>query len=878
MTVLWLGAVLNSGKMALSPPIRAIISSTLSKQGVLYSDIHYTSLHLKCKDLNENEPKKMPPKPVINRALKALDDEIKQLNPTLLVVNDQATLRAITGEKYALGTVRGSLYFYRSLPVIVVDNFNTIRFRRHAKWVFELDLAKVARWAIGKQKNEPAFDYRLCKTVDEVAHHTAAAKVATMVSHDKETAGGFVTCCTYTYDDKSGRLVSFVVPFFDPFAQDGAYWKDEKDEVRVRNLLADLDASDVVKAMQNGPYDCAYAVKENSPFRNYIVDTKDLMHSMWIEAPRALHNIASYFVDHYTYWKDENKGHKEDGWGADYATVRRYWRYCGLDGYYTWLTASELVSKIVRVPWALRNYDERIALNVGPLFAASLRGLKVEKTRHQKIMVEQTQKFENGKQDIRNLSGEADFNVNATNDVAWLLYDILGAKKTRIQKAGSKLGVRSTDEKVLRLMKEQMNPFLNHAIDRILAAKKPGNIVSKYGDIKELCYGPNNDRFLSWHSASATDTFRLNSGSSQFWTGTNAQNLQPFIQEIFVADPDYIFLDADYSASDDWFIAYEAEDEAKMEILRTKDTHSYHAATFFKLCYDEVVRAKKNHEDWVVHAIIGVRQIAKKFNHGKNFRMGAQMTYNLMGRDMAVATARLMGYKNPEAMTDKELIGMCQMIGDMYDHPRTGMYKRIRPWQDETVVELKHNDGNAVNAFGQTRHFFGSPDDHGTQRELSAYFGQSGTAGNVNRALRKIFYSGIDDGRNCLFVLQVHDSLKFLIHKSALHLIPKIKAIMEEPLTLKGRTFFVPTALEVGLTDGKRMMPWREDITYEEVVAHEKKTYEKKFPKGAAGLLQQLSNLNFGSIGKSLDEELDLNFEDQDGLDQQDGVLEDVEE
>lgn len=847
--ILWLTGLSASNKMSLSPTIRAVISGTLARNGVPASSIIYNSLLIKCPALATADKKKKLDKHLFALAKKALDAEIAALRPNLMVINDEMTLRIITGEKYKLGTVRGSLYYYDKIPCIVIDTFSTVRFKRSGKWVFELDLAKITRWALGAQHDEPAFDYRLCKTVDEVALHCAAAKNATMVSTDKETGNGFVTCCTYTYDDKSGKLISFVVPFFDPFAQDGAYWEKENDEVRVRQLLADLDASSVVKALQNGPYDCAYAIKENSPFVNYIVDTKDLMHSIWIEAPRALHNIASYFVDHYTYWKDDSKGEKDDkdGWAKNRDTVNKYWRYCGLDGYYTWLGAQALVSRAVKLPWALRNYSERIALNVGPCLASSLRGMKVDPQRHTKIMTEQAMLSEKGKADIRNLSGEDDFNINATNDVAWLLYDVLGARKTRIQKKGTKLGERSTDEKVLRLMKEQLNPFATHAIDRILKAKKPGAVLSKYGDIRKLCYGGSN-RLLSWHSASATDTFRLNSGSSQFWTGTNVQNLQPFIQEFLVADDGYVFVDFDYSASDDWFIAYEAEDENKMEVLKSKDTHSFHASKFFRLNYDKVVAGKKNHEDWVVHAILGVRQIAKKFNHGKNFRMGAQMTYNLMGRDMAVATAKLMGYTNPESMTDKELIGMCQTIGDMYDDKRTGLYKRIKPWQDETVQELKDNQGLAVNAFGQTRCFFGSPDDHGTQRELSAYFGQSGTAGNTNRSLNRIFYSGIDDGKTCLFIAQVHDSLKFLIHRSALHKIKAIKAVMEEPLMLKGRTFFVPVNVECGLTDGKRMLPWNEAVTYEDVVAHEHATYDKKFPKGNAALLAQLQGINFDGV------------------------------
>lgn len=870
--ILWLSTpgFVKSGAM------RAIAASELKRQGVK-GQIMFNDLSIKTVELKSYNPKKMLDKHTLAKARKNLDNDIKILKPSLIVINDEAALRVVTGAKYALGTVRGSLYYYLGIPCIVLDLFANLRFRHTAKFTYELDISKICRWATGTQHDEPAFDYIVCKTVSEVAAEVKAAKSSDLVTTDRETAGGFITVTSYTYNTPDGRIRTFVVPFFDPWLEDGAYWREEKDEVQVWKLIGDLNASKVIKGFQNGTYDCAYDIMNGVPCYNYLIDTQNLMHSIWCEAPKGLHNIASYFCDHYTYWKDESKGIKEDGFGRDHSALDNYWRYNGLDSHYTWLGANALLKRIVALPWAMRNYNSEFSLSVGPCLAASLRGLKVSKQRHQQIMFEQSQKFEAGKADIRALSCEEDFNINSPADVAWLLYDVLGAKATRLQRKGGKLGPRSTDEKVLRLMKEQRNFFVSHAIDRILAAKKPGGVISKYGKWDELVY--KNGRFLSWHNAAGTDTFRLNSGSCQFWTGTNGMNFQPFVQEIFVADKDYVFVDADFSASDDWFIAHEAEDEDKIVSLMTKDVHSYHASVFFHIAYEKIILGKKNHEDWVVHAITGVRQIAKKIAHGKNFRMQATMMYNLMGRDIAVEAARLAGYKNPERMTDKELIGMCDALCDLYDHPKKGMYKRIRAWQDESTAELKRNGNLATNAFGITRKFFGSADDHETQRQLSSYFGQSGTSGNANRALREIFYGehnralgakagGIDDGKTVLFLLQVHDSFKFLVHRSHLHKIAEIKRIMEKPVTVKGRTFFVPVAVECGLTDGKKMLPWYDGIKYEEIVAHEKKTYAEKFPEGNAALLKQLEGLNF--LGEQLDQ-----FEDQDNeTSQQDSELE----
>lgn len=866
--ILWLGVT----SFIKSGPLRAIVSSALKREGVKGS-ITFNDISIKTPELRTYNSKKKMENSLLSKARKNLDNDLAILRPNLIVINDEHALRVITGQKYALGTVRGSLYYYNGIPCIVIDLFSNMRWQRHAKFEYEFDLTKIARWATGTQHDEPAFNYIVCKTVDEVSTHAKAAENSLMVATDRETAGGTISVTSYTYNTPEGRLCTFVIPFLDPFNEEGAYWKKESDEVEVWKIIQRLNASKVVKAFQNGTYDCAYDIKTNTPSANYLVDTKNLMHSIWCEAPKSLHKITSYFVDHYTYWKDESKGAKEDDFGGSRDALERYWRYNGLDSYYTWLSASKLLGWIVKLPWALSNYNSEFALSVGPCLAASLRGLNVSKMRHSQIMLEQSRLYEQGKEDVRNLTGEPDFNVNSPNDVAWLLYDVIGVKATRLQRKGGKLGPRSTDEKVMRLMKEQKVPLIGHVIDRVLKAKKPGKVLSNYGNWHEFVY--KNGRFLSWHDAGATETFRFNSGSSQFWTGTNAQNLQPFMQEVFVADKDYVFVDLDFSASDDWFIAHEAEDEDKIHNLRTLDVHSYHASVFFKMPYEKILAGKKAYADWVVHAITGVRQIAKKIAHGKNFRMQAEMMYNLMGRDIAVEAARYAGYANPERLEDKELIGMCNKLCDLYDHPQRGMYKRIRAWQEESTVELKRNHGLATNAFGITRKFLGNPDDHGTQRELSSFFGQSGTSGNANRALREIFYSGLDDGKKCLFLLQVHDSFKFLIHKSALGKIAEIKKIMEKPVTVKGRTFFVPVEVAIGITDGKKMMQWKEGITYEEILRHEQEIFGLKFQDTNEALLAQLNNLNFDTI---VDQELVQDEDEQVDMSNNDENLELVDQ
>lgn len=867
--ILWLTA-----RNGIPSATKAVLLGALRMHGVNPTDILFNSLHFKVPSLGEFSKKKASPTVVVKAALHALSQDVGILRPNLIVCNDEGTLRAITGKAYTLSQVRGSVYDFQGIPVLILDQFSNLWRMNSGKFIFGFDIQKLVRFATGKRKKEPAFNFYVCDTPGMVKLHCDRARLSTLISEDIETKNGFISCVSFTYDF-ANSLHSFCVPFFDPFAVRGAYWVSMDDEMVVRQHIADMQASDVPKLMQNGMYDSAYFVEAGFPPVNYLYDTANMMHALWCEAPKKLQDIASYFLDCYQYWKDEAKGVKEDGFGKSHADVERYWRYNGLDSYYTWLGGRELLSRLVQLPWAVKNYATTIQLGTGPLLAASLRGIKVDQDRHASIMADTLGEAELGLADIRRFTGEADFNPRSSRDVAWMLYDVLGAKITRLQnRKNSKYDKRSTDEKVLKLIKEQGNILVNNFIDRLLKSRKPAGVISKYGDLKKLC---RNGRFISWLNPCATTTGRFNSGGSQFWTGTNGQNIPAKQREYYTADPDYVFLEIDYGASDDRFIAYETEDPVKIEVVedKTKDIHCRHASQFFSIPYDKIYAGWKDEADWVVDSTTGVRQNTKRVTHGRNYAEEAETMYNVMGRDAVVATGEALGFKLAAKFSDKELIGICQILIDKYDHPQRGMYRRIRPWRDEICKKAQKNGNSATaSAGGLTRKFFGDVlGDHATQRELASFYGQGGTAGNINRALVEIWYNGVDDGRDCLFLNQGHDSMLFAIHRSAIHhKIPQIIEIMERPCIIHGREMRVPTDPKIGLTWSKKMMTYKPGITYEEIAAFDHKIFAAKFkPKAIDRISSLLQSLGPMELLPEEDEEDELSEFEQKEDDAQSG-------
>jgi hypothetical protein len=144
--------------------------------------------------------------------------------------------------------------------------------------------------------------------------------------------------------------------------------------------------------------------------------------------------------------------------------------------------------------------------------------------------------------------------------------------------------------------------------------------------------------------------------------------------------------------------------------------------------------------------------------------------------------------------------------------------------------------GKLVNAFGVTRTFMGDVRDNGTQREATAFIGQSDTAGNMNRVMYEIDWGFIPktfrDGPNpdsndtprrmtyeshgIGFHLQVHDN--FVAQLDTRH--PRWKEaannllyVMNRPVIIHGREVRIRAEAELGLKWGCDMLEWNGDVT-----------------------------------------------------------------
>ena len=748
---------------------------------------------------------------------------LARANPSFIVCCDPTALEYLTGRR-SLYLCRGSNYVWQNRNVLILaDPVAYVRAKnQHSfRWAYENDCKKLARFLTGNTNPQPDYDYRLCLDADSLRDAEAAAKQSVFVSVDVETNGrgynAHITCVGYGCWGADDRLRVFLIPFYRGDTPSNRAWESPGLEASARSTVARINACETRKVLQNGAYDSAYFLRERTPLRNWWMDTAVAHHSYLLEAPKRLDFLASIYLDNVQYWKDESKaaeGAKDDtkkyDLPSDTAGMERFWNYCGLDNYYTACLVPPLFRLLYDNPYALSNYRKTIYQYTGPSLSMSMRGVRVDKTYQAKLMKEMQDKGDAARSRLRTMTRNPEFNPNSWQQKQHLLYDVLPGKP--VGRRG-----KSTDEKVLKIVQTQ-HPLLRLVIDLIFEATKSSKIAANYGSGLYLL----NNRWMYAMQPAGTETLRYSSKEHNFWVGTNIQNPNKDggLRSMIAADPGYVLCELDYSASDAYFTAYSADEERYIANLEgDRDIHCVHASEFFKRPYEDIYEGYRSKREWVVHATRGVRQLAKRVGYGANYGMQAEGVLMSMGRESVEEVARYLGYGNASSLSHKQLEDICGQLLNVYF---TNIYPGIQPWVQRMVAEVRGRNNIAVSIGNIYRKFMGLLNQDATKKELQAFYGQSGTAANINSAIERIWYSDWESkGGQLLF--QVHDAIVFQVPQNKLELIDELASYMiAENVSPAGKRFTVPLEGAVGRRwDAKTMCEW--PCTLKEIDAGEEK-------------------------------------------------------
>lgn len=841
---------------------RLVHKSGIPRQNIVIADIYNLVDKPLKKKGNESvwrfDPEKLP------AITAAFSQRVRAIRPTLIVVSDPAILGVLAGGDSRSATIdkmQGGVYAFEGIPCVVVLPITAINQRidsriiqnddgetdtqtpykvHDGQQILAWNWQKVGRYFHGKQRVLPPFRYSVCRTLDDCYAARDYLAECIMVAVDIET-GNYppgITCVGYTGLLPNGACHSFVIPFADPSKESGCFWDSEEDHAYAAAVVRDINDSPVVKTMHNGSYDAAYFARDLLGIRNWLYDSMVLWWSLYMELPKKLGFVTSVLCDNYQYWKDDIKGDEEESVSAN---SESYWRYNALDTYYTLFDTCYLASLLKKNKAMQFNYNDAM-LRVFSGLAMSMRGMAVDWKKRDWHRENLIKAADERLAEFRWLIDEPEFNINSPAQKCSLLYDVFGLRERNAKgryvdhsKPTTGLNAPSAGKIPLKLAKSE-HPLFKYLLDKLESAMEPsyqlsnlfGRIDPDTGKVKGGVFMPTG-RLRTSFSAVGTETTRFASKKSAFWDGTNLQNVRKDYRDWVKADDGKILLDIDYSQSDDVFMAYESQDPDKIAVVESGlDGHAVNGELFFGMPYADIVAGKKSHDPRIVHPIFGVRQLSKRIVHGTNFQMAAMTLYITMGREAVIETARLMGYPNPDAMSQEQLVNVCAKVMNIYRRK----YKRLsaKEYYAELTKEL-HTKRAITNCFGITRNFLGDPNDNGTQREATAFIGQSATGSNMNRVMYEVDHGFIPqeyrDGPNphkfekplkmnwethgIAFHLQVHDN--FVAQLNTRH--PRFKeaavnllTVMNRPVIIHGRLVSIRAEAEVGTHWSKSLMEW----------------------------------------------------------------------
>lgn len=659
-----------------------------------------------------------------------------------------------------------------------------------------------------------------------------------LIACDIETGGKakapFISSISYSWFSPSHptNFGTICIPFFvfGNNCRGKGYWTREQ-EAEIWTQLKRLHYTPTNRFItHNGNYDYTYLFINRLHTANPFADTQHLKHTIQPEDRKSLRNTASLYCINYLYWKDEITGGEDnDNSNKDITHLprspqafARYWRYNGLDTYFT-LSAfiAMLCSDSIGFDSILKTAQKGWDLQLLYLMMGLL-GMKTDPSKWTDMIKNSIELRDSATALIKYLTSNPSFNPNSDVDKKNLFYSALQARPVYEDEY-------SVDLKMLSIVKYQ-HPMIELFFNILKQISKHETFLSVYPTWEaDNMIG---DRSIFSMASSGTNTFRASSSSNSLWIGRNMQNIEAAARPAFVAPDGYFMFDIDYCQSDNYFVAYESGD--KQCIYNTaedkRDTHSLHAAFYFNKTYEEIFNDPNK------KARTSLRSSTKSIHHGNNYLMTAPTMKNyitaMCGLEAFKGMGEGVGIRTSATPSDAECLAICKRLQERY----ALMYPDVVRWQRGLESEYLNQSRKPITScFNYVRPFNGQ-NCKSTMGKIASFYGQGGTAGNINRTLYEYFYGelpctnslfrrepfewkgdkSIDFNAPSLYsqglriTLQVHDSLVGYCPIDKPFLVEELMRLMSKPVMIKGRLCSVPVEADAGDCWSKQMIDFFE--------------------------------------------------------------------
>lgn len=606
----------------------------------------------------------------------------------------------------------------------------------HMRWLMEQYIRKLV--VPHKFIAKDTFSFHMLEEEDS-GEWLALFRTAILIAVDIETSkeGALITSCSYTALLPDMRTKTCVIK------------PDYSDPMPFIRMMRAFNGLPAPKVLQNGQYDISYFMRFGAPLRAYLWDTMNFMHCMYSELPKTLAFMSGLFLSNFKYWKEERIS------GSLY-------EYNAKDTHNTlWLFIAQIYHANTVAKWAFNNYKIEFPL-VFPCITVGLEGIAVDEERRLALREKEVEKMDSALSLLHTWIGEK-WNPSSPDQTLRLMKG-LGYKKAL-----------ASDAKTMQAFAES-HPLLGMLRDQIVKYRKARKAIGQYYDM-ELMHG----RLLYQQDPAGTETGRMASKASNFWVGTQIQNIPAYCKGMFIADDGYLFAEVDNSQSESRCTAYISQDINLINTVENSpDFHCTNASLFFGMPFSELfANGKVLRKD--------IRTVAKRINHGANYNMGAQVLWETMGTRECLTAGRLLGLPSTWSV-----LKICEYLLSCFNRAYPDIKGR---WYGEVIREVE-TTGKLVGPTGWVRRTFLHPSkSKPALNACVAHPPQSLSVMLVNQAFYEVWKMQFFGKYAGLFRIkaQIHDSIFFQYKEGHEDIVDEVSRIMySKNCILHGRTMNIP--------------------------------------------------------------------------------------
>ena len=343
-----------------------------------------------------------------------------------------------------------------------------------------------------------------------------------------------------------------------------------------------------------------------------------------------------------------------------------------------------------------------------------------------------TVRIEELEKQIWQLAGE-EFNINSPKQLGVILFEKMGISGGKKTKTGY-----STAADILEKLAPD-NPIVNHILEYRQLTKLKSTYADGLGAVIEA-----DGRIHSTFNQTITATGRISSTEPNLQNIPVRMELGRLIRKVFVPEPGFVFLDADYSQIELRVLAHMSGDEKLIAAYKeAEDIHRLTASQVFHVPLDEVTPLQ--------------RRNAKAVNFG--------IVYGISS----------FGLSQDLSITRKEAAAYIQKYFETYPS--------IKGFLDGLVEQGKEK-GYVASMFGRRRPVPELKSSNFMQRSFGERVAMNspiqGTAADIIKiAMNRVYKRLLDEKLRSRLVLQVHDELLIETWKEE---IPQVSRILEEEM------------------------------------------------------------------------------------------------